>query len=237
MFRRNKQQAQHGSVASAAKPKPPYVAAREEWDERYGDYIARARNWRAVAMVATLSSAILAGGVVYMGSQSRFVPYIVEVDRDGTAQRVEYAQKATEISPRLSKALLARFITDLRSVSPDTTVQKAAIFRVYKMLPRTSAALETVNAYFRSNSPFAAAQHSTVSVDLIGTPLLISEKSWQVEWWETRRALGGNVIDRVRYKAVLMAETHEAVEDEKQALDLDNPIGFFVTNLNWTQQQ
>jgi len=24
----------------------PYLAARREWNERYGDYIARARNWR-----------------------------------------------------------------------------------------------------------------------------------------------------------------------------------------------
>ena len=33
-------------------PKPetglnPYLAARREWDERYGDLISRARNWRA----------------------------------------------------------------------------------------------------------------------------------------------------------------------------------------------
>ncbi len=24
----------------------PYLAARKEWDERYGDLISRARNWR-----------------------------------------------------------------------------------------------------------------------------------------------------------------------------------------------
>ena len=27
----------------------PYLAARREWDERYGDHIVRARNWRTMA--------------------------------------------------------------------------------------------------------------------------------------------------------------------------------------------
>ena len=27
----------------------PYLAARREWDERYGDLITRARNWRTMA--------------------------------------------------------------------------------------------------------------------------------------------------------------------------------------------
>ena len=30
----------------------PYLAARKEWDERYGDLISRARNWRAAFFVA-----------------------------------------------------------------------------------------------------------------------------------------------------------------------------------------
>ena len=38
-------------------PKPetgsnPYLAARREWDERYGDLISRARNWRLAAFLA-----------------------------------------------------------------------------------------------------------------------------------------------------------------------------------------
>jgi type IV secretion system protein TrbF len=27
----------------------PYLAARREWDERYGDQITRAKNWRTMA--------------------------------------------------------------------------------------------------------------------------------------------------------------------------------------------
>ena len=30
----------------------PYLAARREWDERYGSLITRARNWRMAAFLA-----------------------------------------------------------------------------------------------------------------------------------------------------------------------------------------
>ena len=30
----------------------PYLAARREWDERYGDQITRARNWRTMAFLS-----------------------------------------------------------------------------------------------------------------------------------------------------------------------------------------
>ena len=32
----------------------PYLAARKEWDERYGSLIKRAQNWRLAAMLALL---------------------------------------------------------------------------------------------------------------------------------------------------------------------------------------
>jgi type IV secretion system protein VirB5 len=32
----------------------PYLAARHEWDERYGDLITRAKNWRLMAALCSL---------------------------------------------------------------------------------------------------------------------------------------------------------------------------------------
>ena len=46
---------------SSAAPKAvevynPYLAARKEWDERYGELITRARNWRTFAMISALAA-------------------------------------------------------------------------------------------------------------------------------------------------------------------------------------
>lgn len=55
----------------------PYLAARQEWNERYGDAIAAARSWRLAALLASSVCLVLAAGSIYLGSQSALVPYIV----------------------------------------------------------------------------------------------------------------------------------------------------------------
>ena len=43
-----------------------YLNARREWNERYGDHIAQARNWRMVAITASIAAVIaaaVAGGI------------------------------------------------------------------------------------------------------------------------------------------------------------------------------
>src|SRR5687768_1637791 len=50
-----------GSPSSAA-----YAAARQEWLERYGDYIAQARHWRLIAILALLVAAGALVGLVLL---------------------------------------------------------------------------------------------------------------------------------------------------------------------------
>ena len=37
----------------------PYLAARREWDERYGDLITRASNWRTLAVICALTRGVV----------------------------------------------------------------------------------------------------------------------------------------------------------------------------------
>ena len=51
---------EHSPTASAAADNDsPYLSARREWNERYGDYIAQARNWRRAAFAAIQKGAEL----------------------------------------------------------------------------------------------------------------------------------------------------------------------------------
>ena len=58
----------------------PYLAARKEWDERYGDLISRARNWRVAFFVAAAIAFLAVGGMIVIAKQARIVPYVVAVD-------------------------------------------------------------------------------------------------------------------------------------------------------------
>ena len=73
----------------------PYLNAREEWLERYGSYMTRAANWRAVAFVALFTTLLSLCGNIIQASQVKTVPYIIEVDKLGRAATVARADQAS----------------------------------------------------------------------------------------------------------------------------------------------
>lgn len=51
--------------------------------ERYGSYIKERNRWRVIAVINSCIALISVLGVIYIGSQSKFIPYVVQVDRLG----------------------------------------------------------------------------------------------------------------------------------------------------------
>ncbi len=210
----------------------PYMEARREWLERYGDYIAQAKNWRIAAFGAILVALAAVVGLAVSASQSKITPYVVEVDKIGNVAAVGPADKASTADQRVIKAYLSRFITDFRFVTSDLVQQKAALTRVYSMLPQGSAALTKVNESYKAASPFEAAASKTVQIEVTSV-LPISEKTWQVEWTETTRNLQGGILGTpTRYQASVQVAINPP-SDLRQVLI--NPLGIFLPDLNWTQ--
>ncbi len=75
----------------------PYVEARHEWDERYADLILGKRNWQIAAGGLLLLSLILASAIVWLVSRSRYIPYVVEVDKLGYAITVPQALSPSSV--------------------------------------------------------------------------------------------------------------------------------------------
>jgi type IV secretory pathway TrbF-like protein len=208
----------------------PYLNARREWNERYGSYIARARNWRLAALGSIAVCLILSVGVIWLGLQSKIVPFVVEVDKLGQAVAVQRADRAAPVDQRVVKAQLAAWIVDVRSVSADPTAQKAALARVYSMVDSSAATI--LNDYYRENSPFDAGQQRRVAVS-IDAVLPISDSSYQVQWTEDTRDLAGRLWKMTHWQASI-----ELVFDPptEEAQLLRNPLGIYVHALSWTQQ-
>src|SRR5260370_41003559 len=57
----------------------PWIAAKREWNERYGDLISRARNWRIAALLALLLALVEAGGRILLSFPGENTPLIVAV--------------------------------------------------------------------------------------------------------------------------------------------------------------
>lgn len=61
----------------------PYLNARREWDDRYGDALSRARNWRVAAIIALGVAGVSVAGVAYINAQSKVQPFVVAIDTLG----------------------------------------------------------------------------------------------------------------------------------------------------------
>ncbi len=117
MFKRTR--AKYGETPT---PVTPYQKAAQVWDERMGAARVQARNWRIMAFACLALAVGLAGGLVWQSAQSRITPYVVEVDKLGTVQTVGPAVQTYEPSDAQIAFHLARFITNVRSLSIDPIV-------------------------------------------------------------------------------------------------------------------
>jgi type IV secretory pathway TrbF-like protein len=216
------------AAANAAPFDNPYLSARREWNERYGDYIARARSWRWAAFAALAVSLVLAVGVVWQAAQSKVVPYVVEVDRLGDAVAVTRADRAATTDVRVVKAQLATWIVDVRCVSSDPLAQKAALSRSYAM----TAAMATIflNDYYRQHSPFGQPRTVAVSVDAV---LPVSKQTYQLQWSEDARDLQGRDLATTHWLASVTV-AFDPPTDERGILS--NPLGLYITGISWTQR-
>jgi type IV secretion system protein VirB5 len=207
----------------------PYLNARREWDERYGDFIARARNWRHTALGALAIAAMAVGGVVWIGSQSKIQPYVVQVDDLGgpvaVAMPVRDSQQA--VTQRVAEALVSNWIWEARTVLGDPNGQKVLIDRVYGMAGTNAAAY--LSAWYRNNPPMAAYTKTAY----IRSVLAISQDTYQVTWDETKTQLGQQGATENWKANVTVGIDPKLAESPK--VSLPSPMGLYIRDVSWTR--
>ncbi|MFN7507193.1 MAG: VirB8/TrbF family protein, partial [Limnobacter sp.] len=111
----------------------PYITARRTWNDHVGSVISAKQTWQFLGIFCLLLMLVSLGGVIHIGSQSKFVPYVVQVDKQGQTVAMGPVSPTTTADPRVVHAAVSNFITDARMVTPDAALQRKAVFRVYSM--------------------------------------------------------------------------------------------------------
>jgi type IV secretion system protein VirB5 len=216
----------------------PYVQGWREWDERYADLVVGKRNWQLAAGGLLIMGLILAGGMVWLSGRSKYIPYVVEVDRLGYGMTV--AQPLTpasvpDVTARMERYEVATFIREAREVSSDPQVEQQQLNSL--LAHARGAADRFLDEYYHvdtAHNPFQIAQKQTVSVQ-IDSILRLSPKSYQVRWTEQTRDLNGAAIGAPNHwEAQLQTEITPPASDDAI---ISNPLGFYVDQINWTEQQ
>jgi type IV secretion system protein VirB5 len=218
----------------------PYVSARRTWNDYTGSQIASRRMWQAVAIGALMIVLACVGGLIKVASQSKFIPYIVEVDSIGKTVAAGPANQTSVVDPRIVKAAVSDFISDARLVTPDIALQRKAVFRVYSRLEPTEPATKKMGEYLNGSpdsNPFARASKEMVSTE-IKTVLPQTTDTWQIDWVETTRDRQGGVIGQpVFWRALVTVYIAAPAPGTKEEQLILNPLGVYVRDYSWQKLQ
>lgn len=217
----------------------PYLNARRSWNSHVGSLIASRTLWQATALISLLLALAAVGGVIYIGSQSKFVPYVVEVNKLGEAMAVSPAAKAAKVDQRIVRASVAEFIVNARTVTPDVAMQRRGIFKVYALMTAGSAATRKMTAYLNGSpetTPFKRAEKQTVNVEIVSA-IPQTATTWQVDWIETQRTRKGELIGKpYRMRALLNVVSQPMPPDVTEDQIRLNPLGIYVSDYSWSKQ-
>ncbi len=206
-----------------------FMDARTAWDERYGDLITRAKNWRIAFLLMTVVAMLMGASLLYEMKRSHVVPFVIAVDNMNQVVATGFATEASVSDPRLVRARLEEYIENARTVSSDPLVTKNDISRVFDMTANTSAAFNFLKEFYTGDSPFEKQETTQVEVRNIAS---LTPTSYELNWSETRRDRMGNQTGKDEWKGIVgivIAPPKDEVTARR------NPLGIYVTSISWSR--
>lgn len=224
MFRRALQR-----YGQTPQPETPYQRAAQLWDDRIGSARVQAKNWRLASFGSMTLALVLGGGMLWLASQSRVTPYVVQVDKFGAVQAIGPATQNYTPTDAEIAWYLARFVTDVRSLSLDPVVVRRNWLEAYDYATDHGAIF--LNQYAQANDPFKAVGERTVSVQITSV-VRVSDGSFQVKWIE--QTFEHDALARTEHwTAILSVVTKQPTTAE---ILKKNPLGLYVNGVNWSRE-
>ncbi|HCH1696712.1 conjugal transfer protein TrbF [Vibrio diabolicus] len=218
----------------------PYLTARRTWNEHVGSVVSSKQTWQVVGILSLLIALAAVGGVIHIGSQSKFIPYIVEVDNLGHSQGSGVVTASSQADPRIMGSTVSKFIENSRLVTPDVALQRKAVFGVYAHLAPKDPATIKMNEWLNGSddaSPFKRAAKEMVSVD-IKSVMPQTPTTWQVDWSETvRDRQGAKQGEPALMRALVTVYTADTSTQTTEEEMRNNPLAIYVRDFSWSRLQ
>lgn len=210
----------------------PNLNSKNVWNSRISEFFWKYRAWQILAILSLLITLVAVSGVIYIGSQSKFIPYIVEVNKLGETIVVGRTQTGTIKDPRIIRAKVANFIDTLRLVSIDPALQRNYIYKTYESLRRGDPAFEKSNIFYQDNktNPFKLGKNISRNIEIKSLNRQTDE-TYQIDWLEKTYDKKGILLYIKEYRAlVTVFLSPVSVESVDQLLQ--NPLGIYIKDYN-----
>ena len=137
------------------------------------------------------------------------------------------------VTDELIPSQIMDFVERWRTVTPDNTMQKRLVTRLYCMVTDRAPSRERLNEYFRddANDPFERNENLSVSTEIRQVSKLAGA-TWQVEWYETTRAHDGRIEGD---RADVERDADRRAGAGRPSCLEGNPLGLYVQELSWTR--
>lgn len=218
------------AVSSNEKILSPYQKAKSAWDERIGSARVQAYNWRLIAISALALAFVSILGNIYLGAQTKVMPFVVELKPTGEASVLGNASSlGAQSTENAAKFFISRFIMLSREIPADAVLVKRNMEKLFQLVSVQGKSL--LAEKFKEQSPAKEFQEKNRAVK-ISSVLAISDGVYQVDWFEAEYDKSGQKLAeypmRGTFKiAWLKPETEEQIQE--------NPLGIFVDYFSWTK--
>ncbi len=211
----------------------PYLSARRTWNEHVRGVISSRQSWQFIGLLSMLIALASIGGIIHIGSQSKFIPYVVQVDKLGETVAAGPVSATTSVDPRILSATVSEFISSARVVTPDVALQRKAILKLYALLSASDPATEKMNEWLNGNSPFKRAEKEMASIE-IKSVLNQTANTWQVDWVETFRDRQGVIKEAKNMRALITVYTTGNTSQTTEEQIRLNPLGIYIRDFSWS---
>lgn len=213
----------------------PFLAARTEFTNAFGDLARGKRNWQLMAFGLGGLLALVTVAYVRLAASARVVPYVVQVDRLGQVVAVGRADAVQRPDERLIASELAHFVRAIRTVLPaEASAAQAELLRQgYAFTAPGAAAF--LNAYFAqpTHDPRVLGLQLTRQVEVASVLRVPNSDIWQLRWTETERSTEpGGQMRTVAWESYC---TVKLVPPTTPEVVQENPLGLVITSVSWTQ--
>lgn len=209
------------------EPTTPYQKAANAWDNRIGNARSAARNWRLIALGELVLALVLVAGLIAVAMKGHVETYVVRVDKSGEPTSVKLAGNVYHPGKAEIAYFLGKWVRNVRSKPADAVVLKKQWLEAYDFLGRQATA--TLNAYAKKHDPFKNVGQDTRTVH-IQNIVQKSNKTYQVQWTE-KNYRNDAPVSTHSFTGLFTIEMHPP--DDQQAV-YKNPLGIYITSLNWS---
>ncbi|CAJ0718508.1 hypothetical protein LMG7143_04430 [Ralstonia thomasii] len=224
----------------------PYLNARRSWNLHIGSVLSLNAFLAMVTLLALCCALVAISGNIRLGMMAKFIPLVFQQDANQNLLSVTVADKMQAASLADYRKTATDFISNVRLVTPDATLQRKAIFQTYAFLAAKDPATVKVQEFLtvpKEAHPMERAKTEMVSVEIKSVIKQSPDsqqqatESWQVDWVETVRNRDGTQKQPpTAMRALVTLYQGETTKDtDAETLTL-NPHMLMVKDFNWAKQ-